>query len=153
MKAGLTLPAVILSTLAFGSISRAGGAERTDCPAVIKAAIDKAFPKATITRCTAEREHGHDQFEVALTKNDRSRAEVDVSPDGKILQVEERIALDKVPAAVIKAFAARYPKAKVDAAEKQTPSSGSVTYELGFTIGATRKEATFTEAGKFVEEE
>ena len=125
----------------------------TTCPAAVKTAITKALPKSTISSCKAEKEHGHDQFEVKLTKADGGSAEVDVTPDGKILQVEEKIAVDKVPAAVMKAFAAKYPKAKVDAAEKQTPAQGGVTYELAFATDSGRKEATFTEAGKFVEEE
>ena len=86
-------------------------------------------------------------------KADGGKVEVDVGPDGKILQIEEAIGVDKLPAAVLKAFAAKYPKAKVDTAEKQTPASGTPSYELAFASGAGRKEATFTEAGQFVEEE
>jgi hypothetical protein len=125
----------------------------TACPGPVTSAITKAFPKSSITRCKAERENGHDQFEVKLSKSDGTNVEVDVSPDGKILQVEERIAVDKVPAAVMKAFGQRYPKAKVDRAEKQTPSEGAPTYELAFATDKGRKEVTFTEDGKYVEEE
>jgi hypothetical protein len=124
-----------------------------DCPTDVKKAIDKAFPKSTITKCKAEHEHGRDQFEVKLTKADGFKVEVDVAPDGKILMVEEKITIAKVPAAVMKAFAARYPKAKVDSAEKQTPATGPATYELAFATDKGRTEATFTEDGKFVEEE
>ena len=140
---------VVTLLWSWSAVAVAGDA----CPARVKAAIDKAFAKATITTCKAEHEHGHDQFEVKLTKADGSKAEVDVTPDGKIIQVEEKIAVDKVPAAVMKAFAAKYPKAKVDGAEKQTPASGPATYELAFAAGSGRKEATFAEDGKFIEEE
>jgi hypothetical protein len=119
-------------------------------PGVVKNAIDKAFPRATVGTCKAEREHGHDQFEVKLTKADGGKAEVDVADDGKIIQVEEAIAVDQLPAAVTKAVATRYPKAKVNRAEKQTPASGPVSYEVALSTG---KEATFTADGTFVEEE
>ena len=125
----------------------------TSCPAVVTEAIAKAFPKSTVTRCVAEKDHGHDQFEVKLVKTDGGKLEVDVAPDGKILQTEEKIALDKVPAAVMKAFTAKYPKAKAEGAEKQTPAAGTPTYELAFMVDGKRKEATFDETGKFVEEE
>ena len=118
------------------------------CPTAVTDAIAKAFPKAKIDRCKAEKEHGHDQFEVRLTKADAKRAEVDVAPDGKILQVEEKIAPAELPDAVKKAFAAKYPKAKAERAEKQTAGK-TVTYEVAF--GKT--EATFGEDGKFIEEE
>ena len=120
-----------------------------DCPAAVKAAVDKAFPKATISVCKAAKEHGRDQFEVKAAKADGKTVEIDVTPDGKILQVEEKIPVDQVPAAVKKAFEAKYPKTKIDRAEKQTPASGAPSYELAFG----NKEATFTEDGKFVEEE
>lgn len=129
------------------------GSAHADCPAAVKTSIEKAFAKSTINNCKAEKEHGHDQFEVKLTKADGTKAEVDVQPDGKIIQVEEKIALDKVPAAVMKAFAAKYPKAKIDQAEKQTPSAGKPTYELAFASGSGRKEVTFSEDGKLIEEE
>ena len=123
------------------------------CPAVVTEAIAHAFPRSTITKCVAEKDHGHDQFEVKLVKVDGGKLEVDVAPDGKILQSEEKIALDKVPAVVMKAFAAKYPKAKAEVAEKQTPATGTPTYELAFNVDGKRKEATFDETGKFIEEE
>ena len=81
------------------------------CPAAITSAIDKRFPKSVVKACKAEREHDKDQYEVVLTKADGGRVEVDLSSAGDILQTEEVVPLDKVPAAVTKAFAAMYPKA------------------------------------------
>ena len=118
------------------------------CPTAVTDAIAKAFPKAKIDGCKAEKEHGHDQFEVRLTKADAKHAEVDVAPDGKILQVEEKIAPAELPDAVKKAFAAKYPKAKAERAEKQT-AGADVSYEIAFGT----KEATFKADGTFVEEE
>jgi hypothetical protein len=123
------------------------------CPTVVKTTLGNAFPGSKLGTCKAEHEKGHDQFEVKLTKADGSPVEVDIGADGKILQVEEKISLEKVPAAVMKAFGARYPKAKAEAAEKQTPAAGAATYELAFMLDKARKEVTFAEDGKFVEEE
>jgi hypothetical protein len=123
------------------------------CPAAVTTAIEKKFPKATVQVCKAEREDGHDQFEVKLTKADGGKVEVDVSPAGAVLQTEEVVPLDQVPAAVKKAFAAKYPKATPTRAEKQTPATGKPSYELAFQVDGKRKEATFAEDGAFVEEE
>ena len=123
------------------------------CPAAVTATIARAFPRSVIGACKAEREHGRDQFEVKLTTADKTAVEADVAPDGKLLQVEEKIPLDKVPAAVAKAFAAKYPKAKLEGAEKQTPADGKPSYELAFTVEPGRREATFTEDGKFIGDE
>ena len=123
------------------------------CPTAVTSAVLRAFPKSSISTCKAEHEHGAEQFSVNVVKADGAKAEVDVAADGKVLQVEEKIAIGQVPAPVRKAFAAKYPKAKVAAAEKQTPAQGSPRYELAFTVDGGRKEATFRDDGTFVEEE
>ena len=123
------------------------------CPTAVKAAIAKAMPKSTIAKCKAEKEHGREQWVVKLTRADGVAVEADVATDGTILQLEEPVAIDKLPAAVAKAFGAKYPKAKPTRAEKQTPSTGPVSFEIAFEVDGKKKEATFTEAGKFIEEE
>lgn len=151
-----SLLVVAVTVLVLSAAAHADDAKKRAapaCPSVVTNAIHKAFPNAAVSTCKAEREHGQDQFEVKLTKADGSKAEVDVSTDGKILQTEEKIAVDQVPAAVSKAFSAKYTKAKIDGAEKQTPAKGAATYELTFATDKGRKEATFREDGTFVEEE
>lgn len=151
----LTCAALALSLLAVAPV-RADSpkpAAGTTCPEVVKGAIAHLFPKATIARCKPEHEDGHDQFEVKVVKADGAKAEVDVAPDGKVLQIEEKVAVDSLPAAVKKAFATKYPKAKLLGAEKQTPAAGTPSYELAFHTDHGRVEATFAEDGTFVEEE
>lgn len=126
-----------------------GLAAAAPCPTAVSTAVAKRFPKATIESCKPE----GSQFEAKVTKADGGKIEVDVSATGEILMTEEVVGVDQVPAAVMKAFAAKYPKAKAERAEKQTPAKGVVSYELAFTDAGKRKEATFDEAGKFVEEE
>ena len=122
------------------------------CPAPVIASVDKAVPSVTISACKHERDHGKDIFEVKLTKPVGDRLEVDVAADGTILQVEEPIAVDALPNAVRKAFAAKYPRAKATGANKQTAGK-DVRYEIAFVIDKARKEATFSADGAFVEEE
>lgn len=121
----------------------------TACPTAVTDAAKKAFPDATITKCKAEDK----SFEVKLTKKDKSVVELDISAKGDIEQIEEIVPVASLPAAVTKAFAAKYPKAKADRAEKQTKADKTVSYELAFALGKDRKEATFTADGAFVEEE
>jgi hypothetical protein len=74
----------------------------------------------------------------------------DISATGQIEQIEEVVAC--VPEAVTRAFAARYPKASMLKAEKQTRADHSITFELAFKTGKTVREATFRVDGTFVEE-
>jgi hypothetical protein len=122
------------------------------CPGPVIASVNQAFPKVTISACKPERDHGKDIFEVKLTRPGGDRLEVDVAPDGTILQVEEPIAVDGLPDVVRKAFAAKYPRAKATGASKQIAGK-DVRYEIAFVVGKARKEATFSADGAFVEEE
>lgn len=138
---------ILLSLALVTSVAHSVRAE--DCRPAIAQVIAKAFPKSTLKSCKPE----GDRVEVIVVKADGARIEVDVSADAKILMVEEVVPLDQVPAAVMKAFATRYPKAKATAAERQTPTTGTRSYELAFSADGKKKEATFAEDGKFVEEE
>lgn len=140
----------IAALLACASLSAfAKGA----CPAPVKDAAGKAQPGSKIVSCEQETEKGKTQYEVQLKAADGKKLELDVAPDGAILQTEEKIALASVPEAVSKAFAARYAGAKAARAEKQTAADGKVTYELAWRAKGKKKEATFDAGGVFVGEE
>lgn len=121
----------------------------TPCPAAVSDAARKAFPDATITKCVAEKAF----FEVVMHKKDKSRVELDVTATGEIQQIEEIVPVSSIPGPVSKAFAARYPKASMMRAEKQTKADKSVSFEVAFKVGGAMKEATFKDDGTFVEEE
>ena len=121
----------------------------TACPTAVSDAAKKAFPDATISKCVAEKSI----FEVVMKKKDKSRVELDVNAKGEIEQIEEIVPVSSVPAAVTKAFSARYPKSSLMRAEKQTKADKSISYEVAFKVGTAMKEATFKADGTFVEEE
>jgi len=122
------------------------------CPEAVTQSIAKEFPGAARTSCKAEHADGHDQFEVKLTHGGEP-VEVDVAPNGTILQTEVTIPLDKVPAKVMAAFTAKYPNATPTRVEKQIRAGKGAFYELAFPAKPTSKEVTFAEDGSFVEEE
>lgn len=119
------------------------------CPPAIAAAVTKAFPDATQRSCAGEHEDGMDIFEVKLAKADGGAAEVEVSADGTILQVEEVITTATLPEPVAKAFAAKYPGVTATRVERVTRPAKGTSFEIKFP----GKEATFSDAGAFVEEE
>ncbi|MDE2142865.1 MAG: hypothetical protein KGJ84_10675 [Elusimicrobia bacterium] len=141
------------SIIAAVLLAAASGAfAKTSCPAGVTGAVIKAHPGARIVSCKAEKEKGKSQYEIKI-KSGKTLMELDVAPDGAILQTEQKVAMASVPVQVMSAFSARYPKAKATRAEKQTLADGKVTYELAFRRGRKRQEATFDEVGKFIEEE
>lgn len=122
-------------------------ARNSTCPDAVLAAVTRAFPDAKQAPCEAEHEDGKDVFEVKIAKADGSNAELELSADGTINEIEEVVTA--MPDAVAKAFAAKYPGATASRIEKVTPTGKPAVYELKLE----NKEATFTETGEFVEEE
>jgi len=150
---------VLLAGLASAACARGASPPATQdsaaaaCPDTVKQSVAARFADASTTSCKAERQDGRDQFEVKLTSKGGDRFEVDVAPDGTILQTEVAIALNAVPPAVLAAFAAKYPNARPTRAEKQTRPGKTATYEVAFTGVDKKTEATFAEDGSFIDEE
>ncbi len=79
-----------------------------DRPAAVTAALEKAHPKATLLESDV---NFADQFRLTIRTEASRVLTLTVAPDGALVQTEEKIALTNVPAAVVKAYAAKYPAA------------------------------------------
>ncbi len=124
----------------------------TVCPGLVTGAAKKAYAEGTITSCKKEVDHGVTQFEVKLEVKG-AKIEIDVTPEGKIVQTEESVEIAAVPAAVMKTFSAKYPKAAPSKANKLTAADNKVSFEVVFQDGKKRHEVTFAEDGTFIEAE
>lgn len=112
--------------------------EKKDVPAAVLAAFAKAFPKATVKGYAREVEKGQTKYEVECVEG-KTHRDVTFAPDGRLLLVEEEIEISEVPEAVRQALEKRFPKAKVDIAEKIMDGK-TVAYEFHLTT-AEGKEA------------
>jgi hypothetical protein len=72
--------------------------KKSDLPAVQKTA-DEQSTGATIRGYSSEVEGGALQYEVAMVVGGHSR-DVSIAPDGRVLEIEEEIAWNALPAAV-----------------------------------------------------
>lgn len=63
---------------------------------------------------------------------------------------EEKIAPDKVPAAVLKAVKEKFPKAEIKKAEKET-EDGKTTFEIGLVDGKHKIDVALKEDGTILE--
>ncbi len=131
--------------LASSTVALADKIELAAVPTPVTKAFAARYPKVTATK--AEKEVGKDKVVAYELKADK--LEATFTADGTFLEEETVVALTTLPAAVTKAFAAKYPKAKADRAEKQVKADKTTTYEIAF--GKT--EVTFKDDGTFVEEE
>src|SRR5262245_6046459 len=108
------LPACILAILASATSSLAEEQE-ISCDAVpraVRAAFEQAFPKATIKECAKELEKGKTAYEISSTEGE-TRRDVLFYADGRLIVIEEAIAIESTPEAVQRAVRKMYPGAEI----------------------------------------
>jgi len=101
--------------------------EMTAVPAVVKAAAEKAAPKAKLTKAMMEMEHGQKVYELQGMM-DGKKIEVDVMEDGRVDEIETEIMMDAVPAEVSAALKKRVPDFKpkfIEKSERPMMAAGS----------------------------
>ena len=123
---------------------------KTACPSEVLATAEKAYPGVKISSCKLEKEAGKIQYEIKFNTRQLKKTELDISPEGTLIQTEVEIGVRLIPKAVLKGFSEKYPTMTVNRALKQTKEQGGVNYELAFKDKITKHEATFMEDGTFV---
>ena len=142
-----TALAALLGLSMLGVAARAGEEKipAEKLPSAVKKAVKKKFPEAKIRGAAKEEEDGKTNYEVELTVEGRS-VDVAMDAEGKILEIEKEIPVSKLPAAVKKKLAAKYPGAKIEKAEEITRGEdGPTRYEV-----AIKAEVLLTAKGKVV---
>ena len=73
--------------------------KKSDLPTAVQKTADEQSKGATVRGYGSEIEGGKKVYEVELTINGHSR-DVTIAADGAVLEIEEQVALDSLPAAV-----------------------------------------------------
>lgn len=146
--AGVTLAAQTPAKQAPAKSAAAKTTPASKLPAAVADAFKKAYPNATIKNASSEKENGKLQWEVE-SMDGSARRDLIYLPDGTMVEEELVIDATAVPAPVMAALKARYPKATVSVFEKLTKASGSVSYEMQIK-GAAVKEVQIAPDGTFI---
>jgi Putative beta-lactamase-inhibitor-like, PepSY-like len=106
---------VVFAGLAVFVLAAAARADEEKVPLdkVPKAVLDgvKArFPDAKLVSAEKEKERDKTVYEIAITNKDQ-KIEVTLTPDGKIVEIENQIAAKDMPKVVTEALEAKYPQA------------------------------------------
>jgi len=122
-------------------------APKLSWPAPVEAAFKKAYPNATVKVVSKETENGKVQYEVESMDGSQARDLIYLA-DGTLVLYEELVPQADVPAPVMTALKAKYPKATITRAEKLF-QNGTMNYELVLK-GQGPAEVVLTPAGKWV---
>src|SRR5579864_719248 len=124
----------LLYAIAFGAVLAAdanaaeSGISRDKLPEAVRKTADEQSQGATIRGYNKEIENGQVEYEVEMTVSGHSK-DVSIAPDGRVLEVEEEVALDTLSPQVRKGLEAKAAAAKIKKVESLTKNGKIVAYE------------------------
>ena len=122
--------------------------KESEVPAAALAAIKRAAGENKLTQIEEEIEHGHKFYE-GQWKGPDGKIEVLVTDSGDLVEIEEIVPADKVPASVRSAAARDAGKDAKLVFEKKT----AISYEIHFKKDGKRREIAYAPTGDPFQEE
>jgi hypothetical protein len=119
--------AVALVAMAGASVAE-NRLKKSDLPAAVQTTADEQSAGATVLGYTKNVEHRRVEYIVQLMVGDRTKGVI-INPQGNILEVEEQIAPDALPANVFHGLSAQARKGRLAKVESLTRHGKIVAYE------------------------
>jgi hypothetical protein len=126
--------------------------KRSDLPPAVEKTVVAQSKGATIRGFSEEKEDGQIYYEVELTVAGHSK-DVLMDTNGAIIEVEEQVAMDSLPAAVRDGLQAKTGKGKLLKVESITKHDKLVAYEAQVMTGGKRSEVQVNPDGKSLDHE
>ena|SRR5437016_5072431 len=121
--------------------------KKSDLPAAVQKNADEQSKGATVKGYSTEVEDGKTLYEVELTVNGHSK-DVSMSPEGAVVEVEEEVALDKLPAEVREGLQKKAGAGKITKVESLTKQGKLVAYEAQVRTNGKKSEVQVGPDGK-----
>jgi uncharacterized membrane protein YkoI len=121
--------------------------KKSDLPAAVQKTADEQSKGATVKGYSTEVEDGKTLYEVALTVNGHSK-DVSMSPEGSIVEIEEEVALDSLPADVRAGLQKKAGAGKIAKVESLTKQGKLVAYEAQVRTNGKKSEVQVGPDGK-----
>jgi uncharacterized membrane protein YkoI len=113
--------------------------KRADLPPAVQKTADEQSKGATIRGYTSETEEGKLEYEVEMIVDGHTK-DVSFDPSGNVLEVEEQVALDKLPAEVREGLQKKAGIGKLTKVESIVKHDKLVAYEAQVLDGSKRSE-------------
>ena len=126
--------------------------QRSDLPAAVQTTVEAQSKGATVKGFSQEREKGQTFYEAEMTVNGHSK-DVLMDPTGAVVEVEEEVGLDSLPAAVKEGLQAKAGKGNLVKVESLTKHGQLVAYEAQVRTGAKKSEVQVGPDGKPLDHE
>jgi len=149
MRFGKWTVAALMLTFAVAAQAAAQDKKlkRSDLPPAVGKTADAQSVGATVRGYSSETEDGQLSYEVALTVKGHGR-DVSIAPDGTVLEIEEEVAFDSLPAAVRAGLTQAAGAGKIGKVESLTKKGVLVAYEAHVLTGTKKSEVQVGPDGK-----
>ena len=149
---GFTLVLVVEMLLATTAGAQEKKIKRSDLPAAVEKTVAAQSQGATIRGFSAEKENGQTHYEAKLVVNGHSK-DVEIDATGAIVEVEEQVAMDALPAALRAGLQAKAGKGKLLKVESITKHDKLVAYEAQVMVDGKKSEVQVGPDGKPLDHE
>jgi uncharacterized membrane protein YkoI len=139
--------AAIVILLAASAAAQEKKIQRTDLPPAVEKTVSEQSRGATIKGFSQEQENGQIFYEAEMTVNGHSK-DVLVDTNGAVVEIEEQVALDSLPAAVQQGLQAKAGGNKIVKVESLTKHDKLVAYEAKVQTAGKKKEIQVDPDGK-----
>ena len=125
---------------------------RSDLPAAVEKTVAAQSQGATVRGFSQEKENGQTFYEAELMVGGHSK-DVLIDANGAVVEIEEQVELDSLPAAVKDGLQAKAGKGKLLKVESVTKHEKLVAYEAKVMTGGKRSEVQVGPDGKPLDHE
>lgn len=150
-KAMVFCATVIAASAMFGHASEQP-VRQADLPAAVQKTAQEQSKGAVINRYVKDNEDGQLENEVEMIIDAHSK-DVAIAPDGKLLEVEEQVKLEALPAAVRQGLQVKAGKGAITKIESITKNGQVVAYEAQVRTGGRHSEIQVGPTGQALQRE
>lgn len=124
----VTITAISISIMTSAVCVAERQVKKSELPAAVQKTADAQSAGATVRGYAKDTEDGKLEYELQLVVDGHSK-DVTIDPQGNLLEIEEQVALDALPANVRDGLQTRAGKGKITKVESLTKKGSLVAYE------------------------
>ncbi len=126
--------------------------KRSELPPAVEKTVAAQSAGATIKGFSTEKENGQTLYEAEMTVNGHSK-DISMTADGSIVEIEEQVAFDSLPADVKAGLQTKAGKGKILKVESLTKKGKLVAYEAKVDTNGKKSEVQVGPDGKPLDHE
>ena len=134
---------LVIGAMGLSFLQLSYGAEKkisqSELPAAVQKTAQEQSKGATIKGYSKDTENGQLEYEIGMTVDGHSK-DVSIAPDGRVVEIEEQVQLNSLPANVQQALKTKAGKGEITTVESIVKSGKLVAYEAQVKADGRHRE-------------